>query len=87
MCFVHYRCYACYGASTLSISGLGLLLNVESSGDWYAIMLALSAAMVWAAGNVAMKGKLMGCDLTSLTAWQMTIGAVVLAVYNVFGVT
>ena len=47
-------------------------------------MLALSAAMVWAAGNVAMKGKLMGCDLTSLTAWQMTIGAVVLAVYNVF---
>ena len=29
----------------LSISGLGLLLNVESSGDWYAIMLALSAAM------------------------------------------
>ena len=47
-------------------------------------MLALSAAMVWAAGNVAMKGKLMGCDLTSLTAWQMTVGAVVLAVYNVF---
>ena len=68
----------------LSISGLGLLLNVDTSGDWYAIMLALSAAMVWAAGNVAMKGKLMGCDLTSLTAWQMTIGAVVLAVYNVF---
>ncbi|MBO5651672.1 MAG: DMT family transporter [Selenomonas sp.] len=68
----------------LSISGLGLLLNVESSGDWYAIMLALSAAMVWAVGNVAMKGKLMGCDLTSLTAWQMTVGAVVLAVYNVF---
>ena len=66
----------------LSLSGLGLLLNVDVSGDWSAILLALSAAMVWAAGNVAMKGKLMGCDLTALTAWQMTVGAVVLAIYT-----
>lgn len=66
----------------ISLAGLGLLLNVDVSDDLYAIMLALSAAMVWGAGNVAMKGKLMGCDLTSLTAWQMTVGAVVLAVYT-----
>ena len=64
-------------------TGAAILLMVTVIKQ-YAIMLALSAAMVWAAGNVAMKGKLMGCDLTSLTAWQMTIGAVVLAVYNVF---
>ena len=66
----------------LSLLGLGVLLNVDLSGNFKAIGLALSAAMVWGAGNVAMKGKLMGCDLTALTAWQMLTGALVLMPYT-----
>ncbi len=66
----------------LSLLGLGVLLNVDLSGNFKAIGLALSAAMVWGAGNVAMKGKLMGCDLTALNAWQMLTGALVLMPYT-----
>lgn len=68
----------------LSLLGVGVLLNVDISGNIGAIGLALSAAMVWGAGNVAMKGRLMGCDLTALTAWQMLIGALVLMPYTYF---
>lgn len=70
------------GGIFLSLLGLGVLLNVDFSGNIKAVGLALSAAMVWGAGNVAMKGKLMGCDLTALTAWQMLIGALVLLPYT-----
>jgi len=66
---------------TLSLLGLGVLLNVNVSGNIGAVLLALSAAVVWGAGNVAMKGKLMGCDLTALTACQMATGALVLLPY------
>ncbi len=51
-------------------TGSAILLMVTVIKQ-YAIMLALSAAMVWAAGNVAMKGKLMGCDLTAL--WHLRL--------------
>ena len=66
----------------LSLLGLGVLLKVDISGNMGAVLLALSAAVVWGAGNVAMKGKLMGCDLTALTAWQMATGALVLLPYT-----
>lgn len=65
----------------LSLMGLGALLQVEISGNFGSILLALSAAMVWGAGNVAMKGKLMGCDLIALTTWQMIVGALTLLPY------
>lgn len=72
----------------LSIFGVGILMNIEFSGSFYAVFLALSAAMVWAISNVIMKMKLMNLNLIVLTTWQMTAGAVVLVIYTLaFGET
>ena len=66
----------------LSIVGIGVLMNVNVSGKFSAMLIPLLAAVVWAVGNVIMKAKLTGMNLVSLTTWQMVIGAILLAVYT-----
>lgn len=66
----------------LSIAGVGTLMNVEISGDFSAILMAISAAICWAIGNVIMKAKLSELNTTSLTTWQMAVSAVMLAIYT-----
>ncbi len=72
----------------LSIFGVSVLMNVDLSGRFFAMLLALLAAVVWAVGNVIMKAKLSGCEPVALTTWQMTIAAILLATYTlIFGNT
>ena len=70
----------------LGIIGIGVLMNVNIEGDFTAMLVALSAAVFWAIGNIIMKAKLSKCEPISMTTWQMTAGAVMLAIYaNSFG--
>ena len=70
------------GGIALSIAGVGTLMNVELSGDFSAMLLAISAAICWAIGNVIMKAKLSELNPISLTTWQMAVSAVMLAIYT-----
>ena len=69
---------------SLSIAGIFILMNDDISGDFFAIFLALSAAIGWAISNIIMKIKFVGFNLISLTTWQMTVGAILLAIYTMF---
>ena len=71
---------------TLSMAGIFLLMNDDVSGNFFAIMLALAAAIGWAVSNILMKIKFVGFNLISLTTWQMVAGAIILAVYSVLKV-
>ena len=71
----------------LSIIGVVILMNVEISGNFSAMLLALSAAIFWAIGNVIMKAKLSKLNPIILTTWQMTIAAILLAIYTALFVT
>lgn len=65
----------------LSIAGIFVLMNDDLSGNLFAILLALTAAMGWAVSNILMKIKFVGFNLISLTTWQMVAGAIILSVY------
>lgn len=65
----------------LGIIGIGVLMNVNIEGEFSAMLIALSAALCWAVGNVIIKAKLSKCEPISMTTWQMTAGAVMLAIY------
>lgn len=69
---------------TLSIVGIFVLMNDDFSGNLFAILIALTAAVGWAVSNILMKLKFVGFDLMSLTTWQMTAGAIILALYSTF---
>ena len=69
---------------SLSIAGIFILMNDDISGDFFAIFLAISAAVGWAISNIIMKIKFVGFNLISLTTWQMTVGAIMLAIYTIF---
>lgn len=66
---------------TLSIAGIFILMNDDLSGNLFAILLALTAAMGWAVSNILMKIKFVEFNLISLTTWQMVAGAIILSVY------
>ena len=66
----------------LSVFGVGILMNVDISGDFSAMLMALLAAISWAVGNVIMKAKLSKLNPISLTTWQMTSAAILLAIYT-----
>ena len=66
----------------LSITGVFLLMNGDIGGNFFAVLLGLSAAFSWAVANVIMKIKFHGFNLISLTTWQMTAGAIMLAIYT-----
>ena len=68
----------------LSICGIILLMADDLSGNFFAILLALSAAIAWAISNIMMKIKFVGFNLISLTTWQMTAGAILLTIYSTF---
>ena len=68
----------------LSVAGVFLLMNSDIGGNFFAVLLGLSAALSWAVANVIMKIKFKGFNLISLTTWQMTAGAVMLAIYTAF---
>jgi len=65
----------------LSLVGAAILMNVDISGKFSAMLIALFAAIVWALANVIMKAKLSKVNPITLTTWQMTIGAILLAIY------
>ena len=67
---------------SLSIAGIFILMNDDISGDFFAIFLAISAAVGWAISNIIMKIKFVGFNLISLTTWQMTVGAILLTIYT-----
>lgn len=66
----------------LSMLGLVTLLNVSSGGEGWAILLTLAGAVAWAISSIVIKLKLQDCPMLQYTTWQMTAGAVVLAVYS-----
>lgn len=66
----------------LSVLGVGVLMNVNVSGKFSAMLIPLAAAVAWAVGNVIMKAKLSKLNPLVLTTWQMAIGAVILAIYT-----
>lgn len=66
----------------LGIVGLSLAMNIHLGGFLWAVFLALSSAISWAAANLLFKVKLKHCDTMQYTSWQMTIGAVGLLLYS-----
>lgn len=66
----------------LGIIGLILAMNIRLGGPYWAIFLALSSAISWAAANLLFKLYLKHCDNIQYTFWQMAIGAVGLLVYS-----
>ena len=71
----------------LSIIGVGVLMNVDISGKFSVMLIAIFAAIVWAISNVIMKAKLTKINPLVLTTWQMAVGAILLAIYTAgFGV-
>ena len=71
----------------LSVIGVGVLMNVDISGKFSVMLVAIFAAIVWAISNVIMKAKLTKINPLVLTTWQMAVGAILLAIYTaVFGV-
>ena len=68
----------------LSAAGLLILMNVDTSGPMWAILLDLCGAALWGTSNVIIKARLAGCDMIQYTAWQMVCGAIVLIAYNLF---
>ncbi|MBP1934488.1 DMT family transporter [Ammoniphilus resinae] len=66
----------------LGLFGLFLAMNIHIGGSLWAVLLALSSAISWAAANLLFKLKLKHCDSIQFTTWQMTIGAVGLLVYS-----
>ena len=66
----------------LSIFGVAVLMNVNLTGKFTAILLALSGGVAWAVANVIMKAKLTNCNAIAMTTWQMVIGAILLAIYS-----
>ncbi len=66
----------------ISIAGVAVLMNINLTGKFFAIILALLAAIAWAIGNVMMKAKLSKCEPITMTTWQMVVGAIFLAIYS-----
>lgn len=67
----------------LGIVGLFLVMNIHLGGSsFWAVLLALSAAISWAVASLLFKLKLKHCDSIQYTTWQMSIGAVGLFVYS-----
>jgi len=66
----------------LGLVGLSLAMNIHVGGSLWAVLLALSSAISWAAANLLFKLKLKHCDSVQYTTWQMTIGAMGLLVYS-----
>lgn len=66
----------------LSIVGVGVLMNVDFSRKFSAMLIPLAAAVAWAIGNIIMKAKLSKINPLTLTTWQMTVGATLLAIYT-----
>ena len=66
----------------LSLVGAAVLMNVDISGKFSAMLIPLAAAIVWAIGNVIMKAKLAKLQPLVLTTWQMVVGAILLAIYT-----
>lgn len=66
----------------IGIIGLFFAMNINLSGSFWAVLLALSSAIAWAVANLLFKLKLKHCDSIQYTTWQMTIGAVGLLVYS-----
>lgn len=68
---------------SISIFGVAVLMNINLTGKFSAIILALLAAIAWAIGNVIMKAKLSNCNAVIMTTWQMVVGAVILAIFSI----
>ncbi|MGE7906813.1 DMT family transporter [Peribacillus sp. NPDC094092] len=66
----------------LGLFGLCLAMNIHLGGSIWALLLALSSAILWALANLIFKLKLKHCDSIQFTTWQMTIGAVGLLLYS-----
>ena len=67
---------------TISILGVAVLMNINLTGKFFAILLALSAALAWAVANVIMKAKLSKCEPITMTTWQMVVGAIFLVIFS-----
>lgn len=66
----------------LSVIGVGVLMNVDVSGNFLAMFLVIVGAIAWAASNVIIKAKLSECNPVVLTTWQIVSSAVVLLIYS-----
>ena len=68
----------------MSMGGLFVLLQIDTYGSLYGILLTLSGAFAWAVAAILIKLKLQGCDMLQYTTWQLTAGAALLVLYSVF---
>lgn len=70
----------------VSMSGMYLLMNVDSGGDASIIVLTLVGAAAWAAAGIIVKiqdrrMKVNDCNLIQYTTWQMVVGALALGIH------
>lgn len=59
----------------VGLAGLFIAMNIQAGGSLWAVLLALSSAISWAAANLLFKIKLKHADPLQYTTWQMAIGA------------
>ncbi len=65
------------------ILGLFLAMDIHFSGNFWALILALTSAFSWALSNVIIKTKLKTCNNLQFTTWQMAVGAGGLLLYSI----
>ncbi len=66
----------------LSMTGLFVLLQVDTYGSVPAILLTLAGAFAWAVSGIIIKAKLQGCNMLQYTTWQMVMGEIFLLIYT-----
>lgn len=66
----------------LSMTGLFVLLQVDTYGSVPAILLTLAGAFAWAVSGIIIKAKLQGCHMLQYTTWQMVMGEIFLLIYT-----
>ncbi len=85
---LHERPQARHGWGA-GLAALGLLCIIEpwhGLGTWLATVMAIAGGAAWAAGTVLSKRLMQGarCSALNLTAWQMLLGAVPLALLGLW---
>ena len=71
----------------VSMIGLVILMHIDSLGNASSLFITIGGAISWAVANVVIKyqnSRLKGkdCNMIQYTAWQMTIGSIILFVYT-----
>lgn len=75
------------GGITIAITGLCILMNIDSNGNLYGIALCIGGSIAWAVAGVIIKYQDLkmekkDCTMIQYTTWQMVAGALFLFIFT-----